>query len=205
MAKNEYEAEEIYEIDLDKYGLSRLKGKNILDLGKQDMDELLEALGNDDISLTVEMPCTPDNLFGIVASSECRKCGRCCQPNPLNPESPGIEVFREELVAIAEYLRVPYEMLEQQTELGKYVPHPFGWTGLSSTRWLPLPCPFFDQDKNECTVHPVRPVVCRIHPIIFTGDYESISIKLNCDYGKELILKAYEWAKNNDPNLEISL
>jgi Fe-S-cluster containining protein len=205
MAKNNYESEEIFKLDLEKYGLSRLEGKNILDLEKADMDELLEALGNDDISLTVEMPCTPENLFEIVSSAECRKCGGCCQPNPLNPDSPGIEVFKEELTAIADYLHVPFQMLEEKTELGKYVAHPFGWTGMSSTRWLPLPCPFFNQEKNECSIHPVRPIVCKIHPLIFTSDYDSISVKLNCDYGKELILKAYEWARARDPKLEIIL
>lgn len=205
MSVIDYESEEIFKLDLKKYGLSHLEGRDLLTLENQDMESLLEALGNDDISLTVSMPCTPQNLFELVSSSECGQCGRCCQPNPLNPASPGIEVFKEELTAIAEFLNVPYEILEQQTKMGKYVPHPFGWTGLSSTRWLPLPCPFYDNESKRCSVHSVRPVVCRIHPVIFTGEPSEISIKLNCEYGRELIVRAYAWAKKNDPYLEIIL
>ncbi len=201
----DWESEEIFKLDLERYGLSHLEGRNILSLDEQDMDRLLEALGKDDISLTVSLPCTPDVLLELASTSECRKCGKCCQPNPLNPASPGIEVFKEELAGIADFLHVPYEGLEAKTARGKFVPHPFGWTGLSSTRWLPLPCPFFNSEQNSCGVHNVRPVVCRIHPIIFIGDNASFSIKLNCDYGKDLIKTAYEWVRKNDPDCEIIL
>ena len=205
MTTNDYESEEIFKLDLEKYGVSHLEGENILTLKERDLDTLLEALGNDDISLTVSLPCTPDVIFELVSTSECRRCGKCCQPNPLNPASPGIEVFKEELTEIARILQVPYEIIEKKTMQGKFVPHPFGWTGLSSTRWLPLPCPFFDHEQNSCGVHSVRPVVCRIHPIIFIGDNTSFSIKLNCDYGKDLIKRAYERVIKNDPDCEIIL
>ena len=205
MATNDYEAEEIYKLDLEKYGLSHLEGKDILSLSRPDMEALLTALGNDDVSLTVSIPCTPEDLFDLTSTSECRRCGKCCQPNPLNPESPGIEIFREELSAIADYLHVPYESLEQKTNPGKYVPHPFRWTGLSETRWMPLPCLFYDTENNTCTVHSVRPVVCRIHPVIFTGYIDNVSIKLNCEYGKELVIKAYERVKEKDPGFEVIL
>jgi Fe-S-cluster containining protein len=205
MTTHDYESEEIFKLDLKKYGVAHLEGENILTLNEQDMDTLLEALGNDDISLTVSLPCTPDIIFELLSTSECHRCGKCCQPNPLNPASPGIEVFKEELTEIARFLQVPYEIIEKKTMPGKFVPHPFGWTGLSSTRWLPLPCPFYDYEQNSCGVHNVRPVVCRIHPIIFIGDNASFSIKLNCDYGKDLIKTAYGWVKENDPDCEIIL
>ncbi|MBN1600841.1 MAG: hypothetical protein JW915_04485, partial [Chitinispirillaceae bacterium] len=134
MTNIDYEAEDIFELNLEKYGLSHLKGKDILTLNEEDMDALIAALGDDDISLNVPIPCTPDEIFNLLSSAECRKCGKCCQPNPLNPDSPGIEVFKEEIEAIAEFLHVPPAMIENQSQMGKWVPHPFGWTGLSSTR-----------------------------------------------------------------------
>ena len=200
-----YEPEEIEKIDLEKYGLSYLEGRNILTLTGPDMDRLLIALGNDDISLTVPVPCTPDNVQEILSYSECRRCGKCCIPNPLNPASPGVEVFREELDAIAGYLQLPYEALKEKTAAGKFVPHPFRWASLASTRWLPLPCPFYIAEHNECQVYPVRPVVCKIHPIIFTGDDANMSIKVNCDYGKEILIGAYEYVSKNYPELEMKL
>lgn len=201
----EYESEEIFKLDLKKYGLERLEGKDILTLDSTELDSLLEELGNDDVSLTVPVPCTPDVIYEILSYSECQRCGKCCQSNPLNPASPGIEAFKDELEKIASYLMVPYESIKEQTGDGKFVPHPFGWTGLSHTHWLPLPCMFYDAETKGCRVHPVRPVVCRIHPIIFTGYQNEISIKLNCDYGKDIIKKAYEYAKQLDPSLEIIL
>ncbi|MBN2238728.1 MAG: YkgJ family cysteine cluster protein [Dehalococcoidales bacterium] len=201
----DYQAEEIFTLDLDGYGLSHLKGKDLLTLDEDDFNKLIAALGNDDISLNVPIPCKPDDIFELISSSECRKCGKCCQPNPLNPDSPGIEVFKEELETLSEVLHVPYQSMESQTKMGKWVPHPFGWTNLSSTRWLPLPCPFYDEETRQCQVHSARPVVCKIHPVIFTGELDSVSIKLNCDYGKDLVKTACKIAKKNDPGLEIIL
>ena len=200
-----YEPQEIDKLDLQKYGLSHLEGRNILTLTGPDMDKLLIALGNDDISLTVPLPCTPETIQEILSLSECRRCGKCCIPNPLNPDSPGVEAFKDELITIAGYLQSSYETLKEKTAAGKFVPHPFRPTRLETTRWLPLPCPFYQMEHNECQVYPVRPVVCAIHPIIFTGDSSNMAIKVNCDYGKELIIGAYRYVREKNPELEMKL
>ena len=205
MENIDYEAEEIYTLDLDKYELPHLKGKDLLSLEEDDFTALVTALGNDDISLNVPIRCDADTIFELVASAECRQCGKCCQPNPLNPDSPGIEVFKEELEALAEHVNTAYQDIESQTKMGKWVPHPFGWTNLTSTRWMPLPCPFYNHEKQLCSVHTARPLVCKIHPVIFTGEINNVSIKLNCDYGKDLIKKGYEMAKKLNPDLRIIL
>ena len=72
------EPQKIYRLDLEKYGLSHLKDKNILTLSGSDLDELLNALADDDISLDVPIPCTPYNVEGVLSYSECRRCGKCC-------------------------------------------------------------------------------------------------------------------------------
>jgi Fe-S-cluster containining protein len=205
MENKKYEPEVINKLDLKKYGLSYLEGRNILTLTGSDMDRLLIALGNDDIALDVPIPCTPENVQKVLSYSECRRCGKCCIPNPLNPGSPGVEIFEEELNAVANYLQLPYETLEEKTSVGKAVPHPFQRNRLVSTRWLPLPCPFFVVEENKCQVYPVRPVVCKIHPIIFTGDYSFMSVKVNCDYGKDLIIGAFRYVRTSGPHLEIKL
>jgi Fe-S-cluster containining protein len=200
-----YEAEVIYKLDLGKYGLADLEDRNLLTLSEADMARLLEALGNDDISLDFPIPCTPVNIQKVLSFSHCRMCGRCCNPNPLNPESPGIEAFKDELASIAGYLQVTYESLEAGTSAGKYAPYPFRQTKLEFTRWLPLPCPFHNAEKHSCNVHSMRPLVCKIHPIIFTGDDSCISIKANCDYGKDLIIGACKYVRELDPAAEIIL
>jgi Fe-S-cluster containining protein len=205
MSDQVQEPQDIDRLDLAKYDLSYLEGSNILALEGPDMDKLLEALGNDDISLYIPIPCTPYNVQKILSYSECRKCGRCCIPNPLNPGNPGVEVFEEELKSIASFLGIPYETMRQRTTSSKVVPHPFDDpTKLSFTRWLPLPCPFYDKD-GRCQIYPVRPIVCSVHPIVFTEDNTRISIKANCDYGKDLIKAAFRDVRNDSPEMVIKL
>jgi hypothetical protein len=85
----DYESEEIDRLDLEKYGLSYLAGRNMVTLDRKDLDKLLLALGNDEISLNLPLPCTPDKVREVLARSQCRRCGRCCLPNPSNPEARG--------------------------------------------------------------------------------------------------------------------
>lgn len=199
------EPQEIERLDLARYGLSHLEGSNILALEGPDMDKLLEALGKDDISLNIPIACNPYNVQKILSYAECRRCGKCCIPNPLNPENPGVEVFEEELHAIATHLGQTYEALTEKTARSKVVAHPFQPTKLFFTRWLPLPCPYHDEEHSGCRIYPVRPIVCSIHPVVFTEDNTHISIKANCDYGKDLIKAAFRDVRKSSPEMVIKL
>jgi Fe-S-cluster containining protein len=197
--------EEIYKLNLGKYGLSELDGKNILDLEKSDLDKLLKALGDDDIALNLPIPCTEENVNDLLALSECRKCGRCCRPNPLNPASPGIEVFEDELKAITDLLKLNYEDVKKQTKVGSVTPYAFQMIKLGFTRWLPLPCPFYNGEQNVCRAYSARSRVCQVYPIIFTGDDDYVSIRVTCEYGRDIVAGACKRLKEKDPNLEITL
>ena len=196
--------EEIEKLDLKKYGLDHLEGRNILTLDRPDLDKLLEALGNDDISLNVDIACTEENIRELLSSSQCRRCGKCCLPNPLNPDSPGVEVFEEELQAMALRTGQPYEDLRKKTTVGHSTPYAFQRVKLGITRWLPLPCPFHDREKG-CQAYEERGVVCRVYPIIFTGDDEYMSIRVTCDYGKDVLRAAYERLLQENPAAEMIL
>jgi Fe-S-cluster containining protein len=196
--------EDIERLNLGKYGLPHLEGANLLALDRPDMDRLLAALGDDDISLNLPIPCTAENVAEVLAYSECRRCGRCCRPNPLNPKSPGVEVFEEELQAMAEYAHLPYQEVRQKTTRGNTTPYAFQAVKLGFTRWLPLPCPFYAAGAG-CQAYPVRAVVCRTYPIIFTEDDTCISVRTTCDYGRDLVVAACARLRKNDPGLEIKL
>jgi Fe-S-cluster containining protein len=196
--------EDIEKLDLKKYGLLRLEGKNLLTLDPPDMQSLLEALGEDDISLNMPLACTAENVQQVLAYSECRRCGRCCRPNPLNPASPGVEVFEEELKMMAEHAHEAYEALKARTAAGSATPYAFQVVKLGLTRWLPLPCPFYAQEGG-CRAYADRAVVCRTYPIIFTGDDTYMSIRVTCDYGKDLAVRVCERIRAADPGLRIDL
>ena len=53
-----------------------------------------------------------------------------------------------------------------------------------NTRWLTQPCMFYDLNNKRCKVYELRPLVCRIYPLVFNDS--SISLKVNCEYGKDL-------------------
>ncbi|GEM_PF-1039786 len=206
MVDERRDPQDIDRLDLARYGLAYLESSNILALSEPDMDKLLTALGNEDISLYIPIPCTPYNVQKILDYARCRNCGRCCIPNPMNPTNPGVEVFEEELKKIAGHTGLPFETLQERTTRSKVVPHPFqDPTKLSFTRWLPLPCPYHDAEAGACRIYPVRPIVCSIHPVVFTEDNTQISIKANCDYGKEIIKAAFKDVRKRNPELVIKL
>lgn len=202
--ENDVYGEDIEKLDLKKYGLSRLAGSNLLTLNDSDMQALLTALGADDISLNLPLQCSAENVREILSYSECRRCGQCCRPNPLNPASPGVEVFEEELKEIAEYVHEPYDSLRAKTSAGNVTPYAFQVVKLGFTRWLPLPCPFY-AEQGGCRAYPVRSVVCRTYPIIFTGDDTCMSIRVTCDYGKDLVSAVCKRLSSSDPTPEMNL
>jgi Fe-S-cluster containining protein len=197
--------EDIVKLNLYKYGLDDLEGKNVLTLVDSEMDRLLTALGNDEISLNIPLACTAENVKTMLSYSECRRCGKCCKPNPQNPDSPGVEVFEEELKSMTEYLHLPYEDIKKKTATGSVTPYAYQIIKLGFTRWLPLPCPFYSEQQNGCLAYPARAVVCQIYPVIFTGDDSYISVRVTCDYGKDIVKKAYTRLREANPDLEILL
>ncbi|MEE8413370.1 MAG: YkgJ family cysteine cluster protein [Dehalococcoidales bacterium] len=199
------EPEEIGRLNLEKYGLAHLKDNNILALNTADLNKLLDALAADDISINLPIPCTPYNVDGVLSYSECRKCGKCCLPNPQNPGSPGVEILEEELKTIATHLNLPYETLKQQTVEGKNILSLDQIDNVAVTRRLPLPCPFYQQESNECRVYEVRPIVCTVYPVIFGENSTYIAIKVNCDYGRDIAVRAFMYLKTNNPDLVLKL
>ena len=187
-------------LDLDKHGLSYLRGKNVLALINSDIDKYLTALASEDRSVNVPIACTPPNIDWLLSQSKCRKCGKCCIPNPLNPNYPGVEVFEDELKSIAKYLRCSYKFLKKTTAKGKKLYHPDQPNQIATTRWLPLPCPFYDAPTNECRAYEVRSVVCKIYPITTCEGTRYTNIKVNCDYGKDLVKSAIEYLKTKKPS-----
>jgi Fe-S-cluster containining protein len=204
MDNNVY-GEDIVKLNLEKYGLAYLEGKNALTLEPADMDKLLVALGDDEISLNVPIPCTAETVRQVLAYSICRRCGRCCLPNPLNPRSPGVEVFEEELKSMTEYLNLPFEDVKRKTSVGHVTSYAYQVIELGFTRWLPLPCPFYSREQNGCLAYATRGIVCQVYPVVFTGDDTSMSIRVTCEYGKDIIREVYRRLRTEDPTLEITL
>ena len=113
-------------------------------------------------------------------------------------------MFEEELKEMAEHVQEPYDDVRRKTSSGNITPYAFQAVKLGITRWLPLPCAFHRQ-SDGCRVYPVRAVVCRTYPIIFTGDDTCMSIRVTCDYGRDVVVAACERLRRERPDLEILL
>ena len=195
------EPQRVFKLNLEKYGLSHLDSRNILDLNDSDLEAFLKALGTDDISITVPIPFTPQNVKELLSQAVCRTCGECCIPNPLNPDGPGVEVFDDELKIIAHYRKSSYEGLWEGTVEGKNRDNPWPLDEIISTRLLPLPCAFYDEKTRDCLIYEVRPLVCTIYPIVLSDNDDYMDIKVNCDYGKEVATAAIQKLRTENPEL----
>lgn len=197
--------QKVFRLDLEKYGLSHLDGRNILGISETDLDSFLSALARDDISLQIPGEFSPGNIREILSRSECRKCGACCVPNPLNPNSPGVELFEDEIKMIAVKMSLDYEKLLEQTSEGKNQDAIYPLNELIGTRLLPLPCPFYVEENKECRIYTSRPLVCTIYPIVFGENDEYIEIKVNCDYGKDIARGALKALKEKNPDFILKI
>ena len=100
----------------------------------------------------------PDQLFtkicfdqyDVFVPFECRRCGKRCRT--YTPR------FSEDTVEeIAHYLhKQPHVVRHLYEERHKTRYHTNA-----------LPCPFFNEEKNECSIYPLRPECCRLYPFSF--------------------------------------
>jgi Fe-S-cluster containining protein len=192
-------------LNLEEHGLGHLKGRDLLSISESDVTKLLDALNREDVSIRLPIHQTPEKIVWLLSQSNCRKCGKCCVPNPLNPKHPGVEVFESELKPIAKYLGVSPKKLRRKTTKGKSINNPLKTTESEMTRRFPLPCPFFISESKWCRVYPVRPIVCQIYPVLSSETFSYTEVKVNCDYGKDVVRNAIKLLRAQRPSLNVIL
>jgi len=175
----------LVDLDLAKYGLGHLAQTRPLDLTAAEIDQVLDAFANEDMAPPVfDANVGYRQINELLAKSRCRGCGKCCLPNPLNPSYPGVEVVEDELKKIIKHFHISHKAIKNGTKRGNQIRDPNPPHHVLNTTWLTQPCMFHDSGKRRCTVHELRPLVCRIYPLVFNGS--AISLKVNCEYGKDL-------------------
>jgi len=186
----------LVDLDLAKYGLSHLDKKRPLDLTPAEIDQVLDAFDKEDMAPPIfDANVNPGQIDKLLSKSYCRGCGKCCLPNPRNPTYPGVEVAEDELKAIVKHCRVSRRAIKKGTKKGDQIKNPNPPYQVLNTKWLIQPCMFYDFKKKQCRVHQLRPLVCKIYPLIF--NYSAISLKVNCEYGKDLYRSLMEEIRNN--------
>lgn len=91
------------------------------------------------------LPDTPANLEWLLAHFECKQCGQCCRMHTIGLRITYVEAEKfagREGVSTQEYVT---GLMEDQ---GTYI--------------IPQPCRYLVNDA--CTVHEIKPSVCRKYP-----------------------------------------
>ncbi|GEM_PF-2660213 len=91
------------------------------------------------------LPDTPANLEWLLAHFECKQCGRCCRMHTI-----GLRITHAEAERFAQ---------RQGVSVQEYV---VGLVEDRGTYILPQPCRYLVNDA--CSVHDIKPSVCRKYP-----------------------------------------
>jgi len=186
------------ELDFKKYNISHLEGKEISKLTDCDIEKIMDAFAAENLAPAIyEIDYSIENINKLLNLSHCRRCGRCCLPNPIDPDYPGVMVLEEDLRMIARHTHYSYKYLKKKAILNKN-------PELPRRRYLPLPCMFYNKKKKECEIYEIRPLICRTFPITDLPGKNGISINLMCEYGKDIYRSVINKMKDS-PNSRISL
>lgn len=82
--------------------------------------------------------------MNFCKNNECSKCGNCC--------TPFLPMTKSEVKAVREFLKNHADIKE------KALNNPFFESGNVYIR-----CCFYDKDKKECMIYPVRPLICQMY------------------------------------------
>jgi Fe-S-cluster containining protein len=173
------------DLNIAKYGFDHLAEKRPVDFTPDEIEQALDIFDKEDVAPPVfDATVNPGRIDELLSRSHCRKCGKCCQPDPRNPTYPGVEIVEDELKKISKHYRISHKAVKKGTKKGGQIKNPDPPYEVLNTKWLTLPCMFYDLKKKQCGVHELRPVVCKIYPLVF--HHSIISLKVNCEYGKDL-------------------
>ncbi len=166
--------------DLAGYGLAHLAEKPRSAWNEAEIDRLLEVFSKEDIYPAFNIEFTPPNIDELLKLGSCRRCGRCCLPNPAKPGDRGIMVHEDELKQIAQATGISYKELLKNTSRDKN-------PGRKHFRLIGYPCLFYS-DKG-CRAYENRPTICSVYPVtnfVRSDGTHDIKINVKCDYGRDI-------------------
>lgn len=185
-------------LDYDKYKIEYLAKKQCKDFTNEDIELLINALCSEDMAPKLSgMTFTKENVQWLLSLSKCTRCGKCCLPNKLVPDYPGVIVREHDLEVICANTNHKMKMLKKKSKLG------LGSLKNSPSRYLSLPCMFFDNSQRSCKIYSFRPFICGTYPISDSPNGE-VTINLRCEFGKEIFRKCINYLRQEDKKGAIS-
>lgn len=60
--------------------------------------------------------------------------------------------------------------------------------GVTMYRWIILGyCPFYDKDNKLCTIHSVKPLACKMYPLLFNPRTGEVLVSKDCPWVEETV------------------
>ena len=120
-------------------------------MSDSEIEEMAEDIYRAKGSINLPVPFSPDTVAEFFKVFHCHRCGECC----VGDGGDGISLYPDDV----ERLSTAMHMSKRQFK-DKFT---FVTEG---KRLLPFPCPFYDSNSLSCTVHQLRPRVCRLFPFL---------------------------------------
>ncbi|MCG2863425.1 MAG: YkgJ family cysteine cluster protein [Vulcanisaeta sp.] len=119
----------------------------------------------------------------------CLRCDECCY---FDNEERGPILFEDELA------RLKVLAAERGFEI-RY--RELVINGVKVYKWLIKGyCPFYDRENRACTIHPIKPLSCRMYPLLYNPNTGEVLISKECRWVSDAINSGEEVGLENFPD-----
>lgn len=109
-----------------------------------------------------KIPFSLELALALSSLINCRQCERC------EREARKVFVVQEDVERIAGYINSTQEVVRGMMHIEGELMH--------------MPCPFY---KNGCSIHPVKPIACKLYPLFQYPDGR-LAVSLECQAGIDM-------------------
>ncbi len=120
---------------------------------------------------------------------QCLRCDECCY---FDNEERGPILFEDELTRIRALARSRgFDIKYRELSIN----------GMKMYRWLIRGyCPFYDKGSRSCTIHAVKPLACRMYPLLYNPNTGEVLISKECRWVSDAINSGEEVGLGSFPD-----
>ncbi|WP_054857627.1 YkgJ family cysteine cluster protein [Vulcanisaeta sp. JCM 16159] len=119
---------------------------------------------------------------------QCLRCDECCY---FDNEDRGPILFEDELARIRTLARARgFDIKYRELNIN----------GVKVYRWLIRGyCPFYDREGRSCTIHAVKPLACRMYPLLYNPNTGEVLISKECKWVNDALDSGEDLGLDNFP------